>query len=149
MSGKHDPALQAGAPGSIDLGGRTYAVAQASDADLMEVRRRLKKAVPSPLKMYAALVQDADFRKLPKRVRDDLAREAGQMRLRGETPLTAELVADLLQEPEHCAYLAWVLIRKLHPDVTYEGLRETITPDNATRVFLALHEASGMESLGN
>lgn len=144
-----DPEAQAGAPGSIELGGEVYAVPQASDSDLMEVRRWLKKHVPGPLEMYSALVADPKFRTLPRKVRDELAAEAGRMKMRGETPLTGELAAEMLQEPEHCAFLAWVLLRQLRPGLKLSDLKPLITQENAGRVFFELHEASGMDSLGN
>lgn len=145
----NSPEAAAAGPGVIELGGELYAVAQATPADLMEVRRWLKKHVKGPLEMYADLVADPKFRKLPRRVRDDLAREAGQLRLRGEVALTDEMAADMLQQAKHCAYLAWVLLRKLQPALTCKGLAEHITDENASKVFFELHDASGMDSLGN
>lgn len=144
-----DPEAAAGAPGNIELGGRLYAVAQATDADLMEVRRWLKKHVPNPLRMYAEVAKDPHFRTLPKKARDELAKEAAQLQMRGETPLTGELAADMLMEAKHCAFLAWVLLRTLNPEVTYEAMKQVITDENAGKVFMDLHAESGMDSMGN
>jgi hypothetical protein len=137
----------AGAPGTIALGDRVYLVAAASHADLMTVRRRLKKHVKSPLAMYADLVGDPRFRTLPKKVRDDLAREAGQLRMRGEVALSAEMVDDMLSQAEHCRFLAWILLRKLQPDLTLEALTPLIDEDAAPVVYAELIRESGMAEL--
>lgn len=144
-----DPAAAGDGAGTVELGGQTYLVPQAGPADMMAVRRHLKKHVKGPLQMYADLLKDPDFRRLPRKVREEVAKDAAGLRMRGEVALTVELAAEMLQEPEHCAFLAWVLIRKAHPDVTLERLRGLVTGDNAAEVFAELHEAAGLDSLGN
>ncbi len=149
MDPKTTPENATAAPGSIELGGRTFLVAQHTPADVMALRKRLKKHVKDPLSMYADLVSDPKFRRLPKKVRDTLAEEAGRLRMQGDVSLTADMAEDMLQEPRHCAFLAWLLIRKLHPDVTLEALADLITDDNAAAVYADLARESGMSEMGN
>lgn len=141
------PESVAGAPGTLRLNGRTFLVGQATHADLMAVRRRLKKAIKPPLEMYGRLASDPHFELLPEDVRRELAREAAQLTMRGEVALSAEMAMELLTEPEHCRFLAWVLLRKCHPDLRLDELTPLVTEDNAAAVCVELARESGLEAL--
>ncbi len=114
----------------------------------MAVRRRLKKFTKGPLQMYADLVGDPNFRRLPKKVRDELAKEAGQLKMRGDVALSAEMADEMLQEGRHCAFLAWILLRKADPSVRLEELQALVTDDGAPQVYADLVRESGMAALG-
>ncbi len=139
----------AAAPGTITLGERTFLVDQHSHADGMAIRKWLKKHVTPPLQMYAELVSDPHFKQLPEHVRDELAREAGQLKMRGETPLTEGMIENMLMEPKHCRFFAWITLRKRHPDLQLEELTPLITEENAAVVCGDLLLASGWDSKGN
>ncbi len=138
-----------GAPGTITLGGQEWLVAQATDSDLMAVRKRLMKEAKDPLGMYAELLKHPHWRTLPKKVRDEIAKEAGQKAAAKEKVLTPEMATNLLMEPDGCRFFAWVLLRKMHPDLRLEQLTEWITEDNAPDVFAKLSRESGMDALGS
>ncbi len=148
MDPKQVPENATAAPGSIELGGRTFLVSQPSPSDGLAVKKYIKKRIQSPLSMYAALAASPDFALLPEKVRHELASEAGHLQMQGDVSLSNELFAEKLLEPDCCAFLAWMLIRKRHPDVTLEALRALITDDNAAAVCDDLLRESGMQGEG-
>lgn len=141
-----DPAALDGR-GSITLGGETYLVAQASLSDLATVRQHVRKSLPEPMAMYAALVEHPAWAKVPAKVQEELAREAGKAALSGGDVVGPEQFFDLLVKPANVAFLAWVLLRKSHAGLTPQALQKHVTEANAAVVLADLWDASGLKRL--
>ncbi len=133
--------LATGSPGSIDLGGKTYLVAQPSPHDMSAILLEVKRLAR---KRYAARQVELfrEFRDLAT-VKQLLAAELGDPE--SEDPKTvAAGIMDGCGDPAACRFIALVLLRHNHPDVTPELLRSLITDDNAAIVGMELLLASGL-----
>ncbi len=138
--------LAAGAAGTIELGGRTYLVSPPDDGDLMALRRYLRRRAQSPLQ---ALLADPGFQQLGPRDRKAAVQAATAAQVKGGADLGKAAATDALLSPEGCRFLAWLSLRKKHPEVTLEALAGLITEANFESVFVRLDEATGMRDLGN
>ena len=129
---------EAAPPGRIKLGERDWLVAQPTDQDMQAVGLFIQKRVKSPL---AQLVEDPGWGKLTEKQQDKLLAE------RTGEPSSQQMV-EILSGMEGCRFLAWLLIRKQHPDVVKErDIDPHITDQNAEVRFVELDEASGMMSM--
>lgn len=136
----------AAANGSILLGGKVYLVGQPTEQDAMTVAVFLRKRAKSKA---MRLQDDPEFQLLPEDERRRLVLAAATEKFKDDIPFDAYAVMDLLASAEGTRFLAFVLLRKNHPEITYESLATLITEENAFGVYLELNAASGMEALGN
>lgn len=135
----------AGAPGILELGGKTYMVGKAGHADLVTVRKKLKTKMPSPMKMLERIMAEPAWKQIPVDVQKELMKEAGQTQMRGDSPISDNMIFDLLStDPELVALLTWTLIRKPMASVTLEEISGKVTEDNASEVLATLLEQSGL-----
>lgn len=128
--------LATGAPGTIQLGGETYLVAQPTEADMatigMEARKLAKRRRDHKLmELYRefkdmAVVKDLLGSLLPPE-NDDAAN-----------------LQDAIMDPDGCRFAAFILLRRLQPDMTLAQLGTLIDESNATAVGMALLIESGL-----
>jgi hypothetical protein len=143
---KHEQAnALAGAAGTIELGGHTFLVGQPTDADTRTIAMFVAKRLKDPL---AALVNHPAWDRLSESQRDRLF-DATLQKGADAAELTRESAFSILSSLEGCRFLAWLLIRKKHRDITLEQLGQWIVAENCEAVFIQLDEASGMMQLGN
>lgn len=137
-----------GAPGSIELDGKTYLVGQPTDADFVAVRRYLNKTFTEKAKspIAATVAEINKIEGLSAEDRATMLKEAVALQPSGPRAST-EAFTDLLFEPEACSFLAWLLIRKNHQEVTLEDIRATITDENLDSILADLFKASGLADL--
>ncbi len=146
----------AGGPGAIELDGETYLVSQPTDQDMGSLRqwlRRKEKTRQSPL---AALVHDPAFGELSPELQRLAMQETIKLQHGGGSEMTQQAALDALWSVEGARFLAWLLIRKHHPEVTLETFGPPadlaaglINAGNVDAVFVQISEASGMAKLGN
>jgi hypothetical protein len=137
----------AAAPGLITIGGKEFLVGQASHGDLVQVRKALKSKMPGPLKMLEALMKEPAWAEFPADLKRELMKEAGQAQMKGESPLSDEMVLDLLSnDPALVAMLAWTLIHKMSKETKLAELKALVNDENAGTVLFELLEASGLAS---
>ncbi len=130
-----------GAPGTIDLGGQTYLVAQPTDEDFATLRSHLKAKLDSPLKAIAD-----DLKYLAPADRAEAIKAAVALKTGGGAELTPQYVQEQLMQPPGAAFLAWLLVRRNHPDVKLDDVKAAVTGDNVLAVLADLKRASGMEA---
>src|SRR5438105_5032681 len=97
--------LAAGAPGTVEIGGRVYLVSQPTDAMFLTVKGYVKQRVKTPLQAVAE-----DLKNLPPSLQVEALRAAAVVQA-GGSALTAEAMQDVLLTPDGAAFLAWVHIR--------------------------------------
>ena len=129
------------APGTINLSGKTWLVEKPTEKDVFAVFMFAKKEakrhynpIRETLDALAGLTASED-------AKTAVILQAHRVQVSGEVPEDA--ISDVLMGPKGCAFYAWILIRKSHPEVTLEQLQTLITEDNSVIVFAELDEASG------
>lgn len=138
-----------GAPGTVKIGPTTYLAAQMTKGDFITLLKHLRTSyrarVVSPMQAVAKHLDN-----LPEKYRDQAIKHAvdAQGRAKGETaePELSELIP-LMYEPEGAAVLAWISVRKNHPDVKLEDLACFIDADNVDELLAKLFLATGMDGL--
>lgn len=133
----------AGAPGPIQIGGVTYLATPPSDVEFGALHKYLREKLADPIQSVAKSIAG-----LPMYLQKIAINAAVEIQTGGGAKLTDEFVGQQVTQPDGCAYLAWLLIRKQHPDVTLETIRAAI-PDNETamRVLGDLYDAAGLRAL--
>lgn len=116
--------LAPGGAGVITLGGVEYLVAQPTLAD--------KETLQTRLALF---------------VRQQAAKQG--LRLKPGEGQSSEAILDAMCSVQGVRFLAWLLIRKVQPEVRREDLDAAITEDNCLQVFIELDDACGMGFLGN
>lgn len=136
----------AGAPGTINLGGRTFLVAQPTDSDMRAIAAFLQKHALSPV---AALEADPDFKYLPPEMQEEKRRDAALLKFKQGTPFDGPSALQALTGLEGTRFVAWILCRKREPTLTLEQVAGLITEANYLAAAVELDVASGMADLGN
>lgn len=126
--------------GTIELGGVTYLVSPPNDTDFATLRRHLKKQLANPLHAIAE-----DLKGLPPDVRQAAIKAAVELQSGGGAELTESYIRTRLMEPAGAAFLAWLVVRKSHPDVTLEALAPHFTEESTPVLLAQLSEASGLD----
>ena len=136
--------LATGGPGSAEIGGTLYLVGQPNDQDFAAIRDFIRKKLRNP---FQAIAEDLKY--LPRELWDAAVRAATELKAGGGAEPTPEFFRQQAAEPDVVAFMAWLLVRKNHPDATYESIRPHVTAANVEAVSAALYDASGMSALGN
>jgi hypothetical protein len=138
--------LATAAPGSVEIGGATYLVAQPNDQDMAALRQYLRKQIESPL---AAVAEElaAMSPSLRAVVQESAIRAAVEYKASGNNKLAPEYVQEQMMRPHCVAFLAWLLAKKLQPGLTLEAIKPHVTEDNASTILEALYRESGMEAV--
>lgn len=131
----------------ITIGSSTYEVADATPGTAMALRSYLKNHVPDPLKMLNEMRQSPMWESLSQDTKTALEKEAAFSTLAGKKEISDEAIADLLLEPQHCAMLAWFVLREKN-QVTLDRLKAEITKDNVAAVCWDIIAKSGFNQLG-
>lgn len=132
-----------GAPGTISLGGKTYLVGQPTPDDMRAVAVFLGKRVKSPLQK---LVDSPAWARLTEAQQDRLLARTMDVSP-DDVSVGGDDAMHILTSVDGCRFLAWLLIRKRHPEITAAEIAGAITEENAEQVFVDLDEASGILSL--
>jgi hypothetical protein len=132
----------ANAPGTIELGGRTYLVSQPTDQTFAALHKFLRERQQSPIQAVAD-----DLKYLPPEYRRMAIDAAVALKAGGGSGVTEEFARQQLMEPHGCAYLLYLLIRPEQPDTTLETIRALVTPDNVMDLYAKLHPAAGLAGL--
>ena len=133
----------AGAPGPIQIGGVTYLASPPSDVEFGALHKYLREKLADPIQTVAKSIAC-----LPMHIQRMAVNAAVEIQTGGGAKLTDEFVGQQVTQPDGCAYLAWLLVRKQHPDVTLETIRGAI-PDaeTAVRVLGDLYDAAGLRAI--
>jgi hypothetical protein len=132
----------AGAPGTIELGGTTYLVAQPDDRTFAALNKHFREQMQNPIQAIAD-----DLKYLPPEYRRMAIDAAVALKAGGGVEVSEAFIRERLMEPAGCAFLAWLLILPNHPEVTQEAVRAHVTPDNVMDTNARLFAASGMKAL--
>lgn len=116
--------LATGSPGSIQIGEQTYLLSQPLKGDFVTWRKHVtalwKKRNAKPITAVADQLKD-----LPPELQQMAVAEAVKLGAGNLEPDTQALLG-MLTDPDAVAFFAWLLIRKNHPDVTLDALKELI-----------------------
>ncbi len=137
---KSDEALIS-APAPIVLGGTTYLVAKPTEKDVFSVFFNARKQAARLYNPFREVTDALEGLPVSEQQRTELLLQAHRVKVSGEVP--SEALTAYLTGPKGCAFYAWILIRKNHPEVTLETIQAAITDDNCVAVFADLDEASG------
>ena len=132
-------------PGTIDLGGKTYLVSKPMEKDVFAVAMYAKKLAKRKYNPIRETLDALQGLTASEEAKTAVILQAHRVQSSGEVP--ADAISDELMGPKGCAFYAWILIRKNHPEVTLEQLQALITEDNAVVVFADLDEASGAKMI--
>jgi hypothetical protein len=132
-----------GAPGTIELGGKTYLVGQPDDQVFATLKGYLAERLQSP---FQAIADDLKF--LSAADREAAIRAAVALKAGGGVDVTQAFADKQLRQPHGCAFLAWLLIRKEQPEAKLEDIHKAVTQDAVIDVLAKLYTAAGMDSLG-
>lgn len=135
-----------GGPGTLTLGGTTYLVGQPTEKDMGAIAAFLKQHAKSPV---AALQDDPDFKLLPEDEQRQKLLEAARQKFDQNLPYAGPSILDALTSLHGVRFMAWILIRKAHPEVALEEISCHVTDDNRVAISVQLDIASGMAALGN
>jgi hypothetical protein len=130
----------------LQVGPAVYLISQPTLSTMASiaavVRKRAAKDTP-----LGRLVNDPAFKSLPIQAQVEAAREAAKVQALGASTIDGLAMMDEMMTPEVLAFSVWVLARGNHPDLKLEDLTPHITEANASEVYVAFNEASGMNSL--
>lgn len=141
-----DMARPAGSPQTITLNGNTYLVGQPTPGEMGAITAKLKKICKTPA---AALLEDPELKFLPEEEQKQLIAEAVRKKVRDGVPFDPLSALEALADLDLCRFIAWLMIRKNHPDFTYEKACEAITEENRFLIAVELDALTGMGDLGN
>ena len=133
------------APGTITLGGKTYLVAKPSERDVFAIFHQARKEAKKAYNPFREVNEALDGLEVPIESRTALLLQAHRVKISGEVP--GDAATEWLTSPPGAAFYAWVLLRKQHPEVSLEAVRQTITDENCLDVFMELDEASGADMI--
>jgi len=143
--------LATGAPGVLHLGDATYQVSQPTEADMVSVafevfkglRRRRDRERLEYVKAVAGAGAEA-IKAIMAEFKQEDAEDTSAQNLLRMNPVD---FMEGLQDPDGCAMLAWVLIRKSHPEVSLASVRAQVTERNVAQVLLELLTESRLGEL--
>lgn len=133
----------ASGPGTIELGGKTYLVSKPTDSDIASIGDYVRKQAKKIYNPVKSLLED--LKDLPKDLQEVALKEAIRLKNDGEPP--EQLLVDIMTSPLGARFLAYMLIRKNHPEVTLKDFETLITDDNCMEVYVDLDHASGMDKV--
>jgi hypothetical protein len=129
----------AGAPGPVVIGGQTYLASPPSDQDMATLHNFFRQKLKNPL---AAIADDLDG--LPAHLRDSAIRAAVELKAGGGVKMTEEFIGQEIQKPDGAAFFAWLLVRKNHPEIKLEVVRQGVSDEAAAVKLLGdLVQATG------
>src|SRR5688572_16796349 len=127
--------LVVSAPGPLTVGDKTYLVGPPSKADLLNIRKWVRKNHTRLLGAPAGLgFTSKDLEGFSPEDRRAFIAEAARGVKMGKKELTEDDVFDLLTTPEGAAYMVWVSARKFDPTVTLKEFTDAITDENVEQV---------------
>lgn len=141
-----NPAAISGSPGLLEIGGKYYEVAQPDMADAGKIAAFLQNRCQTPVE---ALRNDHDFELLPEDEQRQLLQDAARQKFGQAMPFDGQSILRALNSLEGVRFLAYVLIRKAQPSITWREITQEITQDNYLIVAVQLDSAASMDRLGN
>lgn len=130
------------APGPLTVGGKTFLVGPPTPADLLNLRRWLRREWAKQPAAAGPALASADLAALdPADRRVFLEAYAGRLTAKREP--TEEEAFDLMTSPAGAAYMVWVSARKHQPALTLEEVRSLVTEENVDQVLADFDEATG------
>ena len=128
--------------GSIVLGDKTFLVSKPSERDVFTIFTNAQKMAKKLFNPIKETMDSIDGLNITEETKLAILLQAHRVKSSGEIPIDA--ISDYLTSPAGCQFYAWILIRKNHPDITLEFLKQHITEDNNIYVYADLDEASGV-----
>jgi hypothetical protein len=125
----------------FELGGQTYLVGQPASADFTALYSYLRQRLKNPLHAIAD-----ELAGLPPHIQQMAVKAAVELKAGGGAQMTEEFVREQLFLPHGCAFLAWLLIRKNHPDVKLADVQKHVTDETVLPTLARLQQASGMDA---
>lgn len=140
--------IVSGAPGTITIGETTYLVAQATKRDMMTIKGHIDKLLLSPINSIKNDIKDwpPEYAKIA--IDAAVKVQLGITRKQETEDDKAENYTRLLFTPEGVQFMAFVLLRKNHPNITLEYLKSVINDDNAPSIGAQLVDESKLDKLG-
>lgn len=132
-------------PGTIELGGKTYLVSKPTEKDIFSVAMYAKKLAKRKYNPIRETLDALAGLQASEEAKTAVILQAHRVQSSGEIP--ADAISEELMGAKGCAFYAWVLIRKNHPEVTLEQLQDLINEDNSIMVFADLDEVSGAKMI--
>lgn len=143
MSENLESEASVSAPGTIQLCGETYLVAKPTERDVFAVFFHAKKEAQKLFNPFTEVMDSIKGLVVSEDQKTALLLQAHRVQLSREVPEDA--ITNYLTSPAGCAFYAWMLIRKEHPNIKLEDLRKEINEDNVLSVFSDLDVASGAD----
>lgn len=138
--------VASGAPGTIEIGGETYFVAQPTEADFVTLHKYLIEAWRGDKSKFLKQVAE-QVKGLPEKLQEVAIRSAVEAQARGDTEPAQEALQSMLYELRHTAFWVWTLCRKNHPDLTLQAVASGVNADNQTELLAGLLRASSMAAV--
>lgn len=145
--------MATGAPGHIVIDGQDYLVAQPTESDMTAVAFEALKILRTKRQRLAMeavkAVAGAGAEAIKAVMEVMMAGADGKSQTDAESLLAFSPSAfmEALGEPEGCAFLAWVLLRKHQPQLDLGFLRVKITDANVSGILLSLMRESRLGDL--
>lgn len=136
----------AGAPGTLEIGDKTFVVNPPTDKDMREIAKFLRKGTKSAVGMISEQIRSGI---IPVEVRAEAIKAAVETDAGGGAMPTGALAFDRMNSTEGVRFRLWVCARKLQPGLQLKDLESLVTEENCDQVNEDLDRATGMAGLGN
>lgn len=141
MDGATRNELAVSRQGSVKIGDTTFLVSQPTDQDMGTLLAWVRKRQRDPLTMLGESLDG-----VPAKYHKEVIKATVEVKHAGGAMPSDAFIHDQLSTPEGTAFLAWLLVRKAHPDATLESLSKVITAANAPDILAELYDQSGMKA---
>jgi hypothetical protein len=137
--------LASGAPGTLELEGKTYLVAQPTKSDWIALKKHLAKIREKEQKSYLARIVE-EVKGLDPEVQKVAIQAAVQVR-KDDKEISSDALSSMILEPEGMRFWVWKLARKHHPELTLECVSKLITEENVNDVAAEMLGATSMRDV--
>lgn len=138
--------LVVAAPGPLTIGDKTYLVGPPSKADLLNIRKWVRKNHSRLLGAPTGLgFTSKDLEGFSLEDRRLFIAEAAKGIKKPKKELSEDEVFDLLTTPEGAAYMVWIAARRFDSSVTLKEFTDAITDENVEQVLADFDDATGVE----
>lgn len=128
--------------GTIKLADKTLLVSKPTEKDIFSIFQNAKKQSKRLYNPFKETVDALAGLGISDEQMTAILLQSARVKNSGEVPI--EVITDYLTSADGCAFYAFILIRKNHPDITLEELKKCINDDNCVMIYAELDEASGV-----
>ena len=145
MTAAETNATLAGAPGTVEVKGKTYLVDKTNTAQIFAFYEWALKVARKTYNPFRDVCDSLQGLPVSEEQKHALLLQAHSVKFSGDVPNSA--LTDALRSCAGVAFQFWILTRKHHPELTLEAANGMIDENNRIDVYADLDEASGANTI--